>query len=293
VLATVLLALAASLCWGTADFAAGLKARRVPVSSVLVFAQGVGLLLAVPVVIASGRPFPDAAEALASLGAGAAVIVGLACFYRALATGTMSVVAPVAATGVAIPVLAGLAGGNHLAAIQAIGMLAAVVGVVLSSRHPGPAVGRSAGGGGGGGAAGRRVHRDAMALALVAAVAFGLYFLLAHIGTRGGVGWLLMLANVTGVLGVLAIAALTRSPPRPPPRGDRVVLLLAGVLEFAATGLYGLANRHGQLSVVAVAGSLYPVATVLLARVVLRERLVAAAGLGVSLALVGVALIAA
>ena len=292
-LATVLLALAASLCWGTADFAAGLKARRVPVSSVLVFAQGVGLLLAVPVVIASGRPFPDAAEALASLGAGAAVIVGLACFYRALATGTMSVVAPVAATGVAIPVLAGLAGGNHLAAIQAIGMLAAVVGVVLSSRHPGPAVGRSAGGGGGGGAAGRRVHRDAMALALVAAVAFGLYFLLAHIGTRGGVGWLLMLANVTGVLGVLAIAALTRSPPRPPPRGDRVVLLLAGVLEFAATGLYGLANRHGQLSVVAVAGSLYPVATVLLARVVLRERLVAAAGLGVSLALVGVALIAA
>jgi drug/metabolite transporter (DMT)-like permease len=293
VLATVLLALAASLCWGTADFAAGLKARRVPVSSVLVFAQGVGLLLAVPVVIASGRPFPDAAEALASLGAGAAVIVGLACFYRALATGTMSVVAPVAATGVAIPVLAGLAGGNHLAAIQAIGMLAAVVGVVLSSRHPGPAVGRSAGGGGGGGAAGRRVHRDAMALALVAAVAFGLYFLLAHIGTRGGVGWLLMLANVTGVLGVLAIGALTRSPPRPPPRGDRVVLLLAGVLEFAATGLYGLANRHGQLSVVAVAGSLYPVATVLLARVVLRERLVAAAGLGVSLALVGVALIAA
>jgi drug/metabolite transporter (DMT)-like permease len=149
----------------------------------------------------------------------------------------------------------------------------------------GGAVGRST-------APGRRAHRDAIALALIAAVAFGLYFLLAHIGTRGGVGWLLMLANVTGVLGVLAIGALTRSPPRPPPRGDLVVLLLAGGLEFAATGLYGLANRHGQLSVVAVAGSLYPVATVLLARVVLRERLVAAQGLGVGLALVGVALIA-
>jgi drug/metabolite transporter (DMT)-like permease len=141
-------------------------------------------------------------------------------------------------------------------------------------------------------AAGRRAHRDAIALALVAAVAFGLYFLLAHIGTRGGVGWLLMLANVTGVLGVFAVGALTRSRPRPPPRGDLAVLLLAGVLEFAATGLYGLANRHGQLSVVAVAGSLYPVATVLLARIVLRERLVAAQGLGVGLALVGVALIA-
>jgi drug/metabolite transporter (DMT)-like permease len=291
VLATVLLAVAASLCWGTADFAAGLKARRVPLSGVLALAQGVGLLLAVPVVVASGRPFPGAGEALASLGAGAAVIVGLACFYRALATGTMSVVAPVAATGVAIPVLAGLAGGNHLAAIQVIGMLAAVLGVVLSSRHAD--AGGSVEDDGRVRAAGRRAHRDAIALALVAAVAFGLYFLLAHIGTRGGVGWLLMLANVTGVLGVLAIGALTHSPPRPPPRGDLVVLLLAGVLEFAATGLYGLANRHGQLSVVAVAGSLYPVATVLLARAVLHERLLAAQALGVSLALVGVALITA
>jgi drug/metabolite transporter (DMT)-like permease len=168
-------------------------------------------------------------------------------------------------------------------------MLAAVVGVVLSSRHPDDGGGAD----GPGRAAGRRVHRDAIALALVAAVAFGLYFLLAHIGTRGGVGWLLMLANVTGVLGVLAIGALTHSPPRPPPRGDLVVLLLAGVLEFAATGLYGLANRHGQLSVVAVAGSLYPVATVLLARIVLRERLLATQALGVSLALAGVALITA
>ena len=288
-LATVLLAVAASLCWGTADFTAGLKARRVPLTGVLALAQGVGLVLAVPVVVASGRPFPGAGEALASLGAGAAVIIGLACFYRALATGTMSVVAPVAATGVAIPVLAGFAGGNHLAAIQVIGMLAAVVGVVLSSRHPDDGGGAD----GPGRAAGRRVHRDAIALALVAAVAFGLYFLLAHIGTRGGVGWLLMLANVTGVLGVLAIGALTHSPPRPPPRGDLVVLLLAGVLEFAATGLYGLANRHGQLSVVAVAGSLYPVATVLLARIVLRERLLATQALGVSLALAGVALITA
>jgi drug/metabolite transporter (DMT)-like permease len=71
------------------------------------------------------------------------------------------------------------------------------------------------------------------------------------------------------------------------------VLVLAGLLEFAATGLYGLANRHGQLSVVAVAGSLYPVATVLLARAILGERLVRLQALGVSLALVGVALIAA
>jgi drug/metabolite transporter (DMT)-like permease len=284
VLDTVLLALAASLCWGTADFTAGLKARTVALPTVLLLAQGVGLALSVPLVVLSGRSFPAAGPALASLGAGVAVIAGLACFYRALAAGTMSVVAPVAATGVAIPVLVGLFGGNHLAAVQAIGMLVAVLGVVLSSRHP--AADRTV--------AGRRAHRDSIGLAVIAAVAFGCYFLLAHIGTRGGVAWLLLLANITGVAGVMAIGLLARSPLRArAPLGDLGVLTLAGVLEFAATGLYGLANRHGQLSVVAVAGSLYPVATVLLARVVLHERLIRVQALGVSLALVGVALIAA
>ena len=281
---TVLLALAASLCWGTADFTAGLKARTVALPTVLLLAQGIGLLLSLPVVALSGRSFPAAGPALASLGAGVAVIVGLACFYRALASGTMSVVAPVAATGVAIPVLVGLLGGNHLGTVQAAGMLAAVIGVVLASRHPGA---RST-------PAGRRSHRDAIGLALVAAIAFGCYFLLAHIGSRGGVAWLLALANVTGVIGVLVIALALRSAPvRPPSHADVLILALAGVLEFAATGLYGLANRHGQLNVVAVAGSLYPVATVLLARAVLKEHLVRLQALGVSLALVGVALIAA
>jgi drug/metabolite transporter (DMT)-like permease len=282
VLDTVLLALAASLCWGTADFTAGLKARTVPLANVLLFAQGIGLALALVVVVAGGRPFPSAGPALASLGAGAAVIAGLACFYRALAAGTMSVVAPVAATGVAIPVLAGVLGGNHLAAAQVAGMAIAVLGVALAARHPAA----------GGTAAARRRHRDSIVLAVIAAVTFGCYFLLAHIGTRGGVAWLLTLANVSGVLGVLAVAAARRSPLRPPPPADIRVLAAAGVLEFAATGLYGLANRHGQLSIVAVAGSLYPVATVLLARVVAKERLARLQSIGVGLALVGVALIA-
>lgn len=283
VLDTVLLALAASLCWGVTDFSAGLKARTVPLPSVLLATQGIGLVLALALVALSGRAFPGARPALGSLGAGAAVLAGLACFYRALASGTMSVVAPIAATGVLIPVLAGALGGNHLAAIQVLGVLAAVVGVALSSRHPASA---------GTTAAARRSHREAIALAVVAAVAFGCYFLLAHIGARGGVAWLLVLANVAGVLGVVGVGLFTRSPPRRPPIGDLGVLAFAGVLEFAATGLYGLANHHGQLSIVAVAGSLYPVATVLLARVVLKERLVHLQALGVGLALAGVALIA-
>jgi len=282
VLTTVLLALAASACWGTADFTSGLKARSMPLGVVLLISQGVGLLLAVVVLLASGRAIPSGGPVAASLGAGLCVIAGLACFYRALATGTMSVVAPVAATGVAIPVLAGVLGGDHLASVQLVGMGAALAGVVLASRRPGERALATA----------ARAHRDAVALALASAVAFGGYFLLAHIGARGGVAWLLLLSHVTSVAGVLAIVAVAR-PSRPRRlRGDLVVLALAGMLDFAATGLYGIANHRGQLSIVAVAGSLYPVATVLLARRVLGERLIRAQAAGVFLALAGVALIA-
>jgi drug/metabolite transporter (DMT)-like permease len=279
VLATVLLALAASACWGTADFTSGLKARTVPLPLVLLITQGIGLALAVVIVLASSRAIPSAGPVAASLGAGVCVIVGLACFYRALATATMSVVAPVAATGVVIPVLTGVLGGDSLAAVQIVGMGAAIAGVVLASRHPGERTLVAQG-----------AHRDAVALALASALAFGFYFVLAHIGARGGVAWLLLLSHVTSLVGALAMVAVAR-PARL--RRDLGVLALAGTLDFAATGLYGIANHGGKLSIVAVAGSLYPVATVLLARFLLGERLVRVQAAGVCLALAGVALIAA
>lgn len=281
-LATVLLALAASACWGTSDFTSGLKARTVPLPMVLLIGQGIGLVLSIVLVAAGGRGLPAAGPVAASLGSGVCVIFGLGCFYRALARGTMSIVAPIAATGVVIPVLAGVLGGDHLAALQVTGMVAAVAGVALASRHPDENAT----------AGDRASHREAVALALVSAAAFGGYFVLAHIGARGGVAWLLLLAHVTSVLGALGIAAFSGLKRPSAFRGDLAVLLLAGALDLGATGLYGLANRQGQLSVVAVAGSLYPVATVLLARWILRERIVRAQAFGVGLALAGVALIA-
>jgi drug/metabolite transporter (DMT)-like permease len=283
VLDTVLLALAASASWGTADFTAGFMARRVPLLVVLAVAQLLGLVAAAVIVAASGAPLPAAGPALASLGAGVGVIGGLACFYRGLATGTMSIIAPIAATGVVIPVAVGVASGNRLAAIQVVGMLAAMLGVALAARAPNAAAALPD----------RRAHRQGVVLALVSAGAFGCYFLLAHIGARGGVPWLLLLAHITSVAGVVAMMAIARSRPRLPAAGDLGVLVVAGVLDFGATALYGLANRHGELAVVAVAGSLYPVATVLLARSLLRERVGRPQALGVALALSGVAMIAA
>jgi drug/metabolite transporter (DMT)-like permease len=128
-------------------------------------------------------------------------------------------------------------------------------------------------------------------LAVLAALGFGGYSIAAHTGARGGVPWLLVLSH-GAILPVVVIAALVRAV-KLPPRADVPALIAVGAFDIVATGLYGVALRHGLLSIVSVVGSLYPVTTLLLARRLLRERLARSQAVGVSLALGGVALIAA
>lgn len=280
----VLLSLTAAGCWGVSDFAAGLVARRLPVLTVMLGAQTLGLVVCALALAIVAPAVPSEGHLLAALAAGGSGIVGLGCFYRALAVGTMSVVAPIGATGVALPVLVGLASGDRLRAAQAIGLLLTVCGVVLASR-PGapegdPPPGRD-----------RAATRRSVLLALAAAIGFGGYFSFAHSGARGGVLWLLVLSHLM-VVPVAVVVVLAGRPLRPP-RRDVPLVAVVGLVDLLATGLYGLANRHGALAIVAVAGSLYPAVTVLLARAVLHERLVPAQGAGVLAALGGVVLLAA
>jgi drug/metabolite transporter (DMT)-like permease len=228
-------------------------------------------------VLASGDPFPNGHAALASVLAGCSGVVGLSSFYRALAIGTMSVVAPIGATGVALPLIVGLAGGDKPSAAQAAGLAVAVVGVLLASREP-----RADGG---------STRMRGAGLAIVAALGFGGYFIGAHTGARGGVPWFLLLAHAVVI--PAAVGLLVRGHLTPPAPREAVPLLVIGAFDLGATALYGVANRHGLLSIVSVVGSLYPLATLVLARQILRERLARSQGLGVSLALGGVALIAA
>jgi drug/metabolite transporter (DMT)-like permease len=277
----VLLSLCASTCWGLSDFLAGLVSRRLPVLTVMFGAQTLGLLGCVAALALVAPSPPSGAHALAALAAGASGVVGLACFYRALAVGTMSVVAPIGATGVALPVLVGLAGGDRLHAAQAVGLVLTVCGVVLASRPAEVPAGA---------AAGIRGGRRSVLLALAAAAGFGGYFVFAHSGARGGVLWLLVLSHLVVLpLGVMLV--LSRRPLLAP-RADAPLIALIAVVDLSATALYGVANRHGGLAIVAVAGSLYPAVTVLLARAVLHERVGRTQGAGVLAALGGVALLA-
>jgi drug/metabolite transporter (DMT)-like permease len=278
----VVLGLLSALLWGGADFIGGLASRRAPVLRVLLVTQALGALLLGLALLVARPDFPDGDHVLAALGAGLAGEVALGCFYRGLAIGTMSIVAPISATGAALPVVVGLATGDAPSAVAFAGIAFAVTGVVLASRETGEPI-----------AGGRHgAHRAAIALALLAAVGFGAYFVLMDSAAEGGVLWALSLARAIATVTMLGAVAVIRTPLRLGP-GELRMLAAVAVLDVSGQAAYALGSTKGLLSVVAVLSALYPVTTVVLARVVLKERVARLQEAGIVLALLGVALIAA
>lgn len=276
------LALLSSLLWGSADFLGGTVSRRRKAALVVGVSQAAGLLAVAVVAVAAGALDDDTGYLPWALLAGVAGLVGLVSFYAALAAGTMGVVSPVAALGVVVPVLAGLVRGERPAALQLVGIVVAVAGVVLAS---GPEL------------SGRAGVRP-LVLAAVAAAGFGLALLAIAEGSRSSTLMTLVTMRVTSV-GLLAVAlavALQRGRPRSDfalDRRDLGLVALVGLGDVSANLTFGIASTRGLVSVVAVLGSLYPVVTVLLARVLHGERLGLVQTVGVGGALGGVVLIAA
>jgi len=278
----IAIALGSSLLWGISDFMGGLKSRTFAATIVLVVTYLTSLTAMAIFVAARGEGPPGSEAILAGLGAGLFGIVGLTAFYRGLAIGTMSIVAPIASTGVALPVLVGLASGDQPGLLRSIGLVAAIVGVVLASRQKSD------------GETDARLQRQSIMLAIVAGLGFGTYFTLAEVSSQGDVGWALLLSRIaaTPFIAVFAVLALRRGA-RGPRGRDLLVIALIGLIDLGANALYNVATTIGELSTVAVASSLYPVITVLLAASLLGERVRGLQRAGVVVALCGVVLIAA
>lgn len=287
----VVLGLAVAVAYGAADFFGGVSAKRSPVAGVVVLSQVLGLpVLAVLVPIAGGDP-TTRALVLGGI-AGAAGGIGLVCLYAGLARGRMSVVAPITAVGAAIvPVLWGLSTGERPSAVALAGVAVALVAVVLVSASGGsgrdelemPSSSRP-----------KPVDRT-LALAIVAGLGFGGVFVaLGETGDDVGM-WPLVATRFVSVTMLASGALLTRRPLRSSSTVAAAIrtIVAAGVLDMTANVLYLLATREGLLSLVAVLSSLYPAATVLLARAVLGERIGRVQLGGLALASAGVVLIAA
>jgi drug/metabolite transporter (DMT)-like permease len=276
------LALLSSLSWGLSDFLGGFQSRRVPLLAVLVLSQSLAFTLLVVAVLAGAPTEHDAAATLWAAGTGGLGLLGLVAFYRALAIGTMSIVAPISATGVAIPVFVGLLSGERPGALQIAGIVLACAGVVLAGREA-PSDDAEA----------RRAGRTAVGLALLAAIGFGTFFAgIDRAEQTGDVAWVLLAARSADMVLLFAACAVFR-PALPRAPATLGAIAAVGVFDLLANLLFVLAAGRGLLSVVGVLGSLYPAVTVVLARVVLHERLTRAQSAGVAITLAGVIALAA
>lgn len=270
-----LLAILSSVLWGSGDFMAGALSRRRHPYAVVGGSQVVGFGFMLVVATVTGEWSADPAGYLLwGVLASTAGFSGLAAFYTALATGRMGVVSPIAALGVLVPLATGLFAGEVPSAVQYLGIVLAIVGVVLAS---GPEIS---------GAAGVRP----VLLAGLAALMFGLFLTFVAAGAKESAVMTMTTQRTFSTVLIVLIALVARSVGGLQ-RQDIGWLVAIGVFDISANLLFTLATTMGLLAIVSVLGSLYPVVTVILAWAVLHERLAPAQYVGVAVALVGVAAI--
>lgn len=278
----VALGLSSGLLWGSADFFGGREARGLPALAVALWSQLIGGAALLVVVLASSQRAPLEAMAWGAV-AGTAGGTALVLFYRGLAGGTMSIVAPVSACGALVPVMVALGRGDVPPMASLVGIGFALTGIVVVSLPvDGPRVSA-------------HTARTSVLLGLGAAAGFGLFYVFVDVGSgiEGASPLAVVLGTRVGSLTMLAAFVLVGRRRAPWPGARMPVVGAVGIADTTANTLFAVASTFGNLGVVGVLASLYPVATVALARIVLDERLVPLQTIGVSLALGGVVLLAA
>lgn len=294
----VLLALGASLFWGLGDLIAGLTARRGPALSVTVVGHVAGAVGATIVILGLSRGWPGWPALLPAAVAGVALPVSAGAFFKAMSIGKMSIVGPIGGSGAALPVIVGMIQGERPSAAQALGIAAAMVGIVLASREPDEAKlpvtpgdllppeghpGRESVSAGD--------NRRSIMFALLSASTYGILLLGMAGSARYDPYWPPL---VSRTLSVAILSAVIAAQGRGLRLSRRVlgVALIAGLCHVTAVTLFSLSSTKGLLSVVALLSSLSAVVVVVVAWLALHERLGRVQQVGVALTLAGVLAIA-
>ena len=268
----------AAVSWGVSDFGGGLASRRAAPLATVVVSQAVGVSVAIAVLVLVGERFPGSAPIGWAIVGGTAAFISLVTFYRSLATGAMGLAAAVAGVlGAGLPVVAGALTGDRLEPTDMAGIALALVAVVLVSR-PANDVG---------------IGRESLALALVAGIAAGFFFIaMGRSTSAGGETWWPVATSRATVL-VLALAATVMlRKTGTTVRSIGPLVAFVGLADMLGSAFFVSSDAHGALSVAAVVSSQYPAVTAILARVVLKEHLARTHVAGIVLALVAIALIA-
>jgi len=268
------LALGASLAWGVADFVGPLWGRTWGALRVLLWAQ-VGGVVAIAIAVALRGQGPHGWEIVLAVPAALSGTLGLYAYYRGMAVGAMSVVAPIAGVSAVVPVVFGIATGDRLSAAQVAGIVCAIAGVGLASIEHQEGTRRIAAG---------------VGLAALAAIGFGFYFPPMHAAGSTDFWWASLLFRTTAFAVVAAAVAVRHPPLRLRPR-DLAVVVAVGIGDTLGNVLFAASSSHGLVSLTSVLASLYPIVTVLLAAAVLHEHVAASQRAGIVLTLTGVVLI--
>jgi len=279
VVLAVSLALIACLSWGTSGFLAGMKSRVMPVLTLLLFSAIAGLAAFIISVGMRGASLPRDPNLLFAVWGGAAGIGGLYCFYRGLAVGAISIVVPISALCVMLPVITGLVRGEVLHPIQGLGMVIAVGGGVMVSLEKSSA-------------AKKKRLAAGVVPALGAALGFGAFFVVMDLAGTVDPLWAAMVSRLSFFLFLLP-AVIYKRPTLKVKANHLPAVFAIGLLDAAAAFSYTAATTKGMLSLVSVVSSLYPAVSVILAALILKERLHGFKFCGVVLAILGIVLISA
>ncbi len=274
----IILGVLAAVCFGAGDFYGGLSAKRTAVVNVVAFSHLVGLVGVLTVSLLFAENFR--VEAL-GIGAAAGLFgaVGVVLLYRGLSTGPMAVVAPITAiTSALVPSLWGVLDGESLSAVAWVGVAIAVVAIGLVSLP-------------------KDVDTDGITLrvvaeSLLAGVGFGVFFILFDIAPDDVGAWPVVGARMVTVLPLVPFVLMTRRPDLPAVKATAMTIFATGALDTGANVLFLIATTLGELTIVSVLSSLYPVTTVVLARSLLNERMSSFQVAGLALAIAATTLIA-
>jgi drug/metabolite transporter (DMT)-like permease len=274
-LSTIFFGLASAISWGAGDFSGGLASKRTSAYSVVALSQFVSMVLLITAAFLLPEDNISTGDIILGALAGVCAATGLVALYRGLARGKMGVVAPVTAVVAAIvPVIFSIFLEGLPQSQQILGFGIALISIWLITRTDQDS----------------RFQLGDLKLPMIAGIGFGLFFILIDRVSDNAIWWPLVFARITSICLVLVAAILTRNLDVPNP-GQLPIIALAGIFDTGGNVFYALATRFGRLDIAAILSSLYPAVTVILAWIILKERLTLYQWLGVLMVLLAVLLI--
>lgn len=272
---SIIFGLGAALGWGAADFTGGLVARRTGAYRAVFYGETIGLVFIIVALFVDQEPLPNLAPLGLALFAGAMGTTGLLLLFHAMESGKMSVATPVSALMAAtLPVIVGIFLAGFPGLLTLLGFILSLSAIWLISHEDGNH---------------NRIlaHLRELRLPLLAGIGFGTYFILVHEAAQESTYWAMLASRIGGVL-VMVIFMLARRKTWLASRDAWLLIALNGLLDVTANGFYILASKIGRLDVTAVLSSLYPAVTVLLAAVLLKERIARSQAVGIILGLIAI-----